>query len=183
MCNDNFVLSGDQCVSVAQCGCLHKDQYFLAGETFYPTCQERCTCQGGGAVNCEALTCGPNEDCELRNGIQKCYPVGSAACSVTGGVHYITFDQLPFDFHGTCTYTLAKTKANSRNLTPFTVNVENGPRKDGKISVPKMVSVNVYGLTLTLLKDKPAQVKVSRCGQKGTMLSPFADPPFRRYRP
>ncbi|KAJ6663879.1 hypothetical protein lerEdw1_009960 [Lerista edwardsae] len=160
VCDDNFVLSGDQCVSIAQCGCFHTGQYFLAGETFYPTCQERCKCQAGGTVDCEALTCGPHEDCHLENGIQKCYPVGRATCAVTGGVHYITFDQSSFDFHGTCTYTLAKTKTNNQNPTPFTVNVENGLRKDGKISAPKMVSVNVYGITLTLLKDKPAQVKV-----------------------
>ncbi|XP_066494912.1 IgGFc-binding protein-like [Tiliqua scincoides] len=160
VCDQDFVRSGDQCVPISRCGCYYQERYYLAGETFYPTCQERCRCQEGGTVNCEAFSCGPNEDCGVENGIQKCYPVGSATCSVAGGVHYLSFDQVPFDFHGTCTYTLAKTKASSQNLTPFTVNVENGAREDGKMSVSKMVSVSVHGVTLTFLKNKPGQVKV-----------------------
>ncbi|KAJ6663859.1 hypothetical protein lerEdw1_009939 [Lerista edwardsae] len=159
VCDDGFVQSGDQCVPVSQCGCRHKGRYYTAGEVFHPTCQERCACKAGGIVTCEALTCGPNEECRLQDGIQKCYPVGSATCSVAGGVHYITFER-SFDFHGTCTYTLAKTKANNQDLTPFTVNVKNGLREDGKISVPEMVSVNVYNITLVLWKKQLGQVEV-----------------------
>lgn len=112
-------------------------------------------------MTCKALACGPNEECRLENGVQKCYSVGSATCSVAGGIHYISFDQLAFDFHGTCTYTLAKAKTNNQNQTPFTVNLENGAGENGKILVPKMVSINVYNTTLILWKGHPGQVDVS----------------------
>ncbi|XP_053123551.1 IgGFc-binding protein-like [Hemicordylus capensis] len=170
VCDENFVQSGDQCVPMSQCGCYHQDRYYLAGEAFHPTCQERCVCQGGGAVQCEAFTCGPNEECKLSDGIQKCYPIGSATCSVSGSTHYLSFDGLPFDFHGTCTYTLAKSSTGNKNLIPFTVNVENGAWRDGKVSVPKMVSVHVYGMTLTFLRDKQGQVKTPSCDSRPALL-------------
>ncbi|XP_042296353.1 IgGFc-binding protein-like [Sceloporus undulatus] len=82
VCNEDFVLSGDQCIPMSQCGCLYQDHYYLAGETFYPTCQKRCVCQPGGSVKCEAVSCGPDEECRLLDGIQKCHPTGNATCSV-----------------------------------------------------------------------------------------------------
>ncbi|XP_077193119.1 IgGFc-binding protein [Paroedura picta] len=161
VCDENFVLSGDQCVPLSQCGCNHQGHYYPVGETFYPTCQERCECQAGGTVTCRAFSCGPYEECRLSDGIRKCHPIGSATCSASGDPHYISFDGFRFDFQGTCTYTLVEASKTNSTLTPFTINVENAAWGNGKVSVTKMVSVEVYNFTLVLMQNKKGQVKVN----------------------
>ncbi|XP_039369198.1 IgGFc-binding protein-like [Mauremys reevesii] len=158
VCDEGFVLSGDECVPISQCGCGYLGFYYKAGETFHPTCQEQCVCQASGDVVCKGLSCRPNEECKLVNGIRKCQPVGSATCSAAGDPHYLSFDGIAFDFQGTCTYILAKSCTNTGNLTSFAVKVENVPWGNGKVSVTKLVSVEVYGLTLTLLQNKKGLV-------------------------
>ncbi|XP_053867153.1 IgGFc-binding protein-like [Malaclemys terrapin pileata] len=132
-----------------------------AGETFHPTCQEQCVCQASGDVVCKVLSSLPNEEYKLVNGIQKCQPIGSAKCSAAGDPHYLSFDRVAFDFQGTCTYILAKTCTNTGNLTFFAVKVENVPWGNGKVSVTKLLSVEVYGLTLTLLQNRKGLVMVN----------------------
>uniref|UniRef100_K7FKH3 Fc fragment of IgG binding protein n=1 Tax=Pelodiscus sinensis TaxID=13735 RepID=K7FKH3_PELSI len=161
VCDEGFVLSGDECVPMSQCGCLHQGRYYKAGETFHPTCQEQCVCRAGGDVVCTGLSCRPNEECKLANGVRKCRPVGSATCTAAGDPHYLSFDGVAFDFQGTCTYILAKTCADTGNLTSFAVKVENVPWGNGRVSVTKLVSVEVYGLTLTLLQNRKGLVMVS----------------------
>uniref|UniRef100_A0A8C3FY59 VWFD domain-containing protein n=1 Tax=Chrysemys picta bellii TaxID=8478 RepID=A0A8C3FY59_CHRPI len=158
VCDEGFVLSGDECVPISQCGCVYLGLYYKAGETFHPTCQEQCVCQASGDVVCKGLTCRPYEECKLVNGIRKCQPVGSATCSAAGDPHYLSFDGVAFDFQGTCTYIQAKTCTNTGNLTSFAVKVENVPWGIGKGSVTKLMSVEVYGLTLTLLQNKKGLV-------------------------
>uniref|UniRef100_A0A8C5F079 VWFD domain-containing protein n=1 Tax=Gopherus evgoodei TaxID=1825980 RepID=A0A8C5F079_9SAUR len=158
VCDEGFVLSGDECVPISQCGCVYLGFYYKAGEIFHPTCQEQCVCQASGDVLCKGLSCRPNEECKLVNGIRKCQPVGSATCSAAGDPHYLSFDGVAFDFQGTCTYILAKSCTNTGNLTSFAVKVENKPWGNGKVSVTKLVSVEVYGLTLTLQQNRKGLV-------------------------
>lgn len=136
----------------------------MSGETFYPTsnCNMKCTCQDGGAVTCQKFSCGPNEECKTVDGIQKCHPMSSATCSSSGDPHYLTFDGVSFDFQGTCSYILAKTTVESMtDLIPFTITAANEPWGNGKVSVIKQVSVEVYGFKLTLLHKKKGQAQVS----------------------
>ncbi|XP_039181480.1 IgGFc-binding protein-like [Crotalus tigris] len=160
VCNEGFIRSNDACVPLANCGCLHQGRYYPVSEVFYPTCQERCICQAGGSVACEVTPCGTNEQCQLQDGHQKCYPTGSATCSLVGGL-YLTFDGLPYDFQGTCSYILTKLITKNVNLHPFTVVVQNEASGNGNIAVPKVVTVEVSDLVLSLLKDKWGYAQVN----------------------
>ncbi|XP_026558168.1 IgGFc-binding protein-like [Pseudonaja textilis] len=163
VCDEGFVLSGDRCVPLRQCGCTYQDRYYMSGQTFYPTskCNMKCTCQAGGAVTCQKFSCGPNEECKMVEGVQKCHPMSSATCSASGDPHYLSFDGVPFDFQGTCAYILAKTTVESgSDLIPFTITTVNEPWGNGNVSVVKQVSVEVYGFKLTLLHKKKGQLQV-----------------------
>ncbi|XP_056652070.1 IgGFc-binding protein [Monodelphis domestica] len=111
VCDAGFVLSGDTCVPVGQCGCLHDGHYYPLGETFFPgaDCEHRCECGPGGVVTCrQGSPCGPYEECRLEAGVQACHPTGCGRCLVSSSVHYVTFDGRVFDFHGSCSYVLSR---------------------------------------------------------------------------
>ncbi|XP_027475704.2 IgGFc-binding protein isoform X2 [Zalophus californianus] len=111
VCDAGFVLSGDTCVPVGQCGCLHEGRYYPLGESFYPgpECEQRCECGPGGQVTCqEGPACRPYEECRVEDGVQACHPTGCGRCVASGGLHYITLDGRVYDLHGSCSYVLAK---------------------------------------------------------------------------
>ncbi|XP_075135251.1 IgGFc-binding protein-like [Leptodactylus fuscus] len=162
-CDDGFILSGGDCVPIAQCGCRYNDKYYKSGEVFYPSglCNQQCVCTASGVVECKSFSCGPNEECKVIDGVQKCQPVGSADCSAAGDPHYSSFDGLTFDFQGTCTYTLAKTITKKDNLVPFAINVKNEKWGDGTVAVTKLVSFEVYGYNLILEYEVRGKVLVN----------------------
>ncbi|XP_044846801.1 IgGFc-binding protein-like [Mauremys mutica] len=182
VCDEGFVLSGDLCVPFSQCGCLHRGIYYQAGETFHPSgsCEEQCVCQAGGEVVCKAFSCGSGEQCRVVDGVQKCHPFGSATCSASGQSHYLSFDGVPFDFQGTCTYILAKTCTDASHLTPFTISVEKESWGSGNISMAKLVSIQVYGITLTLLQNKQGLVMVNSMSHNLPVI--VADGRLRAYQ-
>ncbi|XP_040923803.1 IgGFc-binding protein [Betta splendens] len=153
-CDEGFILSGAQCVPFSQCGCFFRERYYQIGQVFYPNgqCEEECNCTQNGQVVCKKFSCGPNEQCKVENGIQKCHPVGKGVCSAAGDPHYRSFDGRAFDFQGTCTYTLSKgCGLEGTHLIPFSVEVENVAWTPNKmVSVTKLVAVNVYGFNLIL---------------------------------
>lgn len=158
-------MSDSQCVPVDLCGCFYQGRYYPIGETFYLDCQESCMCHAGGLVECVASPCGPHEECKVVDGAekcQKCYPNQNATCYAADNGRYLSFDSLPFDFQGTCAYVLAKTHNVKSNVTVFTVTIENQAGKEGKDMGIILVSVEVYGIVLTLGWEKTAGViKVS----------------------
>ncbi|XP_052023765.1 IgGFc-binding protein isoform X1 [Apodemus sylvaticus] len=110
VCDSGFVLSGDTCVPVGQCGCLHNGRYYVLGATFYPgpECERLCECGPGGQVTCqEGADCEPYEECRVENGVQACHPSGCGHCLANGGIHYVTLDGRVYDLHGSCSYVLA----------------------------------------------------------------------------
>ncbi|MBN3317980.1 FCGBP protein, partial [Atractosteus spatula] len=163
-CNDGFILSGDQCVPLAGCGCLYSSRYYKTGEVFYPDgkCQSECRCQPDGRVECAKFSCGPHEECKLEDGVRKCHAVGEGTCSASGDPHYVSFDGKRFDFQGTCTYTLAKACGlEGTHLAPFSVDVENEKWGNGKVAVTKLVAVEIDGNTLILRAGVKGQIMVN----------------------
>ncbi|XP_051776740.1 IgGFc-binding protein-like [Erpetoichthys calabaricus] len=158
-CNEGFLLSGDQCVPLSQCGCFYNGRYYKSGEVFFTNglCQVLCTCIPGGAIVCQEVTCGANEQCKVINGVQNCWPKGEGTCTASGDSHYITFDGLRYDFWGTCTYTLTKAMD---NMTPFEVQVENKSYRNDSVSVTKKVTILVNGYSVSVDQGVSWKVKL-----------------------
>ncbi|XP_068098403.1 IgGFc-binding protein-like [Hyperolius riggenbachi] len=163
VCDDGFILSGDTCVPIANCGCSYQGLYYKTGETFFldDSCSQLCECTNTTLVVCKAFSCGPNEECKVVAGVRACQPKGSSQCSILGGSHYTSFDGQAFDLQGTCTYTLVKTVTSNANLIPFTINVKNEKLPGGLVATTKMVSVEVYVYILILQYDLTNQLKVN----------------------
>ncbi|XP_054553156.1 IgGFc-binding protein [Talpa occidentalis] len=154
MCDEGFVLSGESCVPLASCGCVHQGAYHPLGESFYePGCKSLCHCHEGGVVTCQPSTCGPHEACQPSNGVLGCVPVGSVTCQASGDPHYTTFDGRRFDFMGLCVYVLAQTCGNRTGLHRFTVLQEN-ERYSSRASVTKAITVLVDNYSLRLEQRK-----------------------------
>ncbi|XP_076216831.1 IgGFc-binding protein isoform X3 [Aptenodytes patagonicus] len=153
-CNEGFLLSGDRCVPLAQCGCLHEGRYYKLGEKFFicPHCSERCTCKAAGVVECKPEGCAAGEVCTVQDGVRGCYPHECGRCEVLGAVSYSTFDGHLLHFAGTCTYMLAAAEAAGPKdpLVPFTVKVVKDSGKEGPFI--RQLLVTVHGVTVGMAR-------------------------------
>ncbi|NXB42352.1 FCGBP protein, partial [Leucopsar rothschildi] len=158
-CQDGFVLSGDECVPMSHCGCSHHGVYYKEGETFYPTEQEMCQCLSGGSVECKNTSCPDGGPGKVIDGVFQCPSEVSSTCVATGDHTYVTFDGMAFNMTGTCSYVLTQT-CTGGNMTSFIVTIQKEARQKGKVSRIQALSVEVYGVTLTLKRGKGADVLV-----------------------
>ncbi|NXV58612.1 ZAN protein, partial [Molothrus ater] len=156
-CNSGFVLSGGQCVSMSNCGCLQNGKYYEKGESFWqPDCVGQCVCTGNGTVVCNSDTCEVSEVCKVQNGLLGCYPLNPSTCHIFGDPHYITFDGRLYHFQGdcnytalhnfmgTCTYTLSKLCDSNSSLPYFNVEAANEHRGGNtRVSYVRYVDVDV----------------------------------------
>uniref|UniRef100_A0A8C3SMJ9 Fc fragment of IgG binding protein n=1 Tax=Chelydra serpentina TaxID=8475 RepID=A0A8C3SMJ9_CHESE len=178
-CDAGFLLSGDRCVPVAQCGCVHQGRYYRKGEEFYASasCRERCRCQDNGVVECQAASCGANEQCRVESGVLGCHATGCGKCTMAGDSHYLSLDGRAFDFQGTCAYTLAELCSSSAQLANFSVVVEkessgDGPRLyvyDTSLSLAQ-VNGELYALPLAL---DSGRIRVNQEGKNVVLQTDF----------
>ncbi|KAM9168752.1 IgGFc-binding protein-like [Mergus octosetaceus] len=160
VCNEGFAFSGDECVPMAQCGCLYQDFYYKLGETFHPTKQEKCQCQDNGSVLCEEVPDTDETECKVVDGVTQCQSDALGTCVVTGDRSYVSFDGLAFEIPGTCSYILTETCAGDDSVQSFVVKIEKDSRQKRKVSTIQALSVEVYGLTLTMARGKTGTVMV-----------------------
>ncbi|KAF1482670.1 IgGFc-binding protein, partial [Eudyptula minor novaehollandiae] len=159
VCNEDFVFSGDECVPMSRCGCIYQDFYYKLEETFFPTKQEKCQCQAGGAVVCQKISCPRGSEGKVIDGVFQCLSATPGSCVATGDSNYMSFDGLAFNITGTCSYILTETCAGD-NVKPFVVEIKKDARQKRKVSGIHALSVEVYGLTLTLTRGKRGAVMV-----------------------
>ncbi|NXP08042.1 OTOG protein, partial [Thinocorus orbignyianus] len=132
-CPDGLIYENELCVKPMDCPCDYHGSFFEMGSVVYEDCNN-CTCIGGKWI-CTNLTC-------------------PAECSVSGDVHFMTFDGRKYTFQATCQYILAK----SRTSGMFTISLQNAPcgqNQDGSC---------IQSITLILKQDPKRQVTLTHSG-------------------
>nr|XP_044609024.1 LOW QUALITY PROTEIN: otogelin [Equus asinus] len=132
-CPNGLIFEDAGCVAPAECPCEFHGTLYPTGSVVKEDCNA-CTCTAGKWV-CSTSVC-------------------PAECSVTGDIHFTTFDGRRYTFPATCQYILAK----SRSSGTFTVTLQNAPcglNRDG---------VCVQSVSVILHQDPRRQVTLTQAG-------------------
>ncbi|EHB10913.1 Otogelin [Heterocephalus glaber] len=132
-CPNGLIFEDGACVAPADCPCEFHGTLYPPGSVVKEDCNA-CTCTAGKWV-CSTALC-------------------PAECSVTGDIHFTTFDGRRYTFPATCQYILAK----SRSSGTFTVTLQNalcGLNQDGAC---------VQSVSVILHQDPRRQVTLTQAG-------------------
>ncbi|XP_061101225.1 otogelin [Conger conger] len=133
-CPDDLIYEDGSCVKASDCPCEYHGMVYPSGQMVQEECNN-CTCLGG-VWNCTEHSC-PGE------------------CSVTGDIHFQTFDGRIYTFPATCQYVLAK----SRNSGRFTITVQNSP------CGPNLDGACIQSVSLILDEDPRTEITMSHSGE------------------
>uniref|UniRef100_A0A8D2JI74 Otogelin n=1 Tax=Varanus komodoensis TaxID=61221 RepID=A0A8D2JI74_VARKO len=132
-CPDGFIYENRLCVKPAECPCDYHGTIHRTGAVVHEECNN-CTCFGGKWI-CTNLTC-------------------PAECSVSGDIHFMTFDGRKYTFQATCQYILAKSLTSGK----FAVTLQNAPcgqNQDGAC---------IQSVSFILNQDSKRQVTLTHSG-------------------
>ncbi|XP_077177718.1 otogelin isoform X2 [Paroedura picta] len=132
-CPDGLIYENRLCVNPTECPCDYHGTVHRTGSVIHEECNN-CTCVGGKWI-CTNLTC-------------------PAECSISGDMHFMTFDGRKYTFQATCQYILAKPLISSK----FAVTLQNAPcgqNQDGAC---------IQSVSLVLDQDPKRQVTLTHLG-------------------
>uniref|UniRef100_UPI00398F3BBE otogelin n=1 Tax=Pristiophorus japonicus TaxID=55135 RepID=UPI00398F3BBE len=133
-CPEGLIHENGTCLIPAECPCVFQGIPYTPGSVIREQCSH-CTCVGG-IWNCTEHSC-------------------PAECSVTGDIHFKTFDERVYTFQATCQYILAK----SRNSGKFTISLQNsqcGTNLNGAC---------IQSVSLVVDEDLKKQVTLTHSGE------------------
>ncbi|CAJ0935216.1 unnamed protein product, partial [Ranitomeya imitator] len=125
------------------------------GESWFTheNCTQRCTCNNNNNITCENWQCGVYEHCKRQEGVLGCQSSGIGTCHIFGDPHFNTFDKVMHSFMGTCTYFLVDI-CDKSSVIPFTIKGKTEDRGKRAATYLKEVYIDIYGLRITLQKDR-----------------------------
>ncbi|XP_071974235.1 uncharacterized protein [Engystomops pustulosus] len=109
------------CIPKEECPCTYNGEVYATGKGYGDKCQD-CTCKGG-KWSCVKKPC-------------------FAVCALEGGSHITTFDFTRYNFHGDCTYTLAK--HHDSNLFSILAEINKCGQKDTETCL-RSITINFNG--------------------------------------
>ncbi|XP_063145392.1 mucin-5AC-like [Candoia aspera] len=129
-------INSKNCIPFEQCSCIYNGESYAPGMTYSVPCRS-CFCSGG-KWNCTELPC-------------------PGICSI-GGSHISTYDEIQYNFHGSCTYILSKICEEEA----FTILGELGPCGLTETETClKMVAVSINGGQTTVVINRDGAVYVN----------------------
>lgn len=157
-CDPGFVLDGNTCVPMSQCGCTHNGYHYHSNQTFWADkgCTQRCICvPHTHEIQCFSDSCTLDEYCAFEDGIRQCVMHPRQTCLYTTH-RIVSFDQQDYDFHGTCWYQLLNICGKKQGLDAIQVHTQT----DGHLESALHVLVNVSGVLVKLNSKDVGNIEV-----------------------
>ncbi|KAK1153453.1 alpha-tectorin [Acipenser oxyrinchus oxyrinchus] len=162
-CAEGYVLSGNRCVRLEDCGCNQDGLYYPRNESFWTgrDCTRRCVCGEEGALSCFNDSCAEGEVCSTQYGPLGCYLRREGACVLAQSQILSTFDGAALSFPDENSYYLLKLCGpGAHNLTSVEVKIGRKMMNKGP-SWLKPVIVRLAGQEVQLGGSDFEKVKVN----------------------